>query len=896
MRLAKSIDELYEEVKDYDMVLCNDAPLATALNNRIQRPFVGEFAVTPRQLAGDLGSLILKGPVLDDIDIIRIVSEMTGYTLRFVHGEIENIKRIRRYTKDVEGHLHGRSKKVFDQYIKLKTTEKAMEMFDGETNPIYKDKRVAVIGTELFDELDKFVNPKFGTFEEIDVFKRGKYTLPEIREVGNNREIAENIASLITTENCRDVAIVMNVGGAVSDSIKSALYKNRIPFINRLIVKDLKQTRDFLEFISLSLSFDYLKIGQIREIVANYGGYIKARYDNYLAKDFDLKDFETITDDRRKSYEKTMEVLSVMKNIRGMTFEQVKDRIVDPSKKGQVKLLLEEVGVLKDKVSNEKADDLFYAVNNINDLKHNEQIPDHEKEGVLLTDCTKAVYVDRPIVFFVCIDADWEKDLSFLNDIDYRLKDDEVDRNVERFQVLLQQGERRVYVVNSMKGGNVATPCSYFDHCSTDGAVCKTFADVCDKVIKGPWLPEYSGEPPSYKQNVSIDDSDDVFVFSNSTYSSFVNCPRAFMFGRLLDDPDKDSTLTGNYLHAYAEYRAAYPDAAMAHDIEYYVDFISDRCLCLYTPEKRILERSVLRASITNINEFIDGMHIAPTFVRQHRMDRPNPFFDETMEVTSDQTELKLSVADERIEGIIDLISDKGIFDYKSGKTKKGKEISKEMSKNGVQYGHNFQPMFYIHMMDKDSGNEHRRFGFFYTRGNINNFTQGAEPKNYLYDNIRNVYLVDSLEDFYINHYLDRMFRDEKYADDIDYKDSLISVLTDYGLENAETISNNKELIKAVGGSSTEAKRLVNHIGSDFKKINKILEENGSFYIGNSVYFTLDAMTEFLKDLAIAHARYEEYLDTEFPAIPKVECKNCNFKDVCTATPMDGGEEDVADE
>ena len=54
MYLAKSIDELYEEVKDYDLVICNDAPLALALNNRLDRPRVGAFAITPRQLAGDL--------------------------------------------------------------------------------------------------------------------------------------------------------------------------------------------------------------------------------------------------------------------------------------------------------------------------------------------------------------------------------------------------------------------------------------------------------------------------------------------------------------------------------------------------------------------------------------------------------------------------------------------------------------------------------------------------------------------------------------------------------------------------------------------------------------------------------------------------------------------------
>ena len=38
MYLAKSIDELYEEVKKYDLVMCNDAPLASALNNRVDEP------------------------------------------------------------------------------------------------------------------------------------------------------------------------------------------------------------------------------------------------------------------------------------------------------------------------------------------------------------------------------------------------------------------------------------------------------------------------------------------------------------------------------------------------------------------------------------------------------------------------------------------------------------------------------------------------------------------------------------------------------------------------------------------------------------------------------------------------------------------------------------------
>ena len=67
MKAAKSIDELYEEVRDFDLVLCNDAPLALGLNNRLDKPRVGVFAITPRQLAGDLGMDILGEPLMSDI-------------------------------------------------------------------------------------------------------------------------------------------------------------------------------------------------------------------------------------------------------------------------------------------------------------------------------------------------------------------------------------------------------------------------------------------------------------------------------------------------------------------------------------------------------------------------------------------------------------------------------------------------------------------------------------------------------------------------------------------------------------------------------------------------------------------------------------------------------------
>ena len=48
---AKPVDCLYDEVRDYDLVLVPDPPLASALNRRLEEPHFGPFATTPRRLA-----------------------------------------------------------------------------------------------------------------------------------------------------------------------------------------------------------------------------------------------------------------------------------------------------------------------------------------------------------------------------------------------------------------------------------------------------------------------------------------------------------------------------------------------------------------------------------------------------------------------------------------------------------------------------------------------------------------------------------------------------------------------------------------------------------------------------------------------------------------------------
>ena len=87
MRKLKSIDEIYCEVKDCSFVLTNDASLATALNKLVDRPMIGHFAMTSRQLAMECAPDVMGSPVWGELKVITaICEENPELDLRYVHG------------------------------------------------------------------------------------------------------------------------------------------------------------------------------------------------------------------------------------------------------------------------------------------------------------------------------------------------------------------------------------------------------------------------------------------------------------------------------------------------------------------------------------------------------------------------------------------------------------------------------------------------------------------------------------------------------------------------------------------------------------------------------------------------------------------------------------------
>ena len=217
MRRLKSIDELYQEVRDYDLVITNNAALETALNARVDTVRMGTFAITPRHLAGDLSYFVLREREIGDLELVAEVSRRTELDFKYVYSEIQNFRDIRRYTSDVIKYITTkRSRRVYDAYESLSTRERVMSSFDntGDLPEILRDKRTAVIGIDLFDDLDKHFVPL--DCDLIEIFHDdGAYDIPEIREVGNDRQLAENAVDLIDRGCASDYAIVLKASSPI---------------------------------------------------------------------------------------------------------------------------------------------------------------------------------------------------------------------------------------------------------------------------------------------------------------------------------------------------------------------------------------------------------------------------------------------------------------------------------------------------------------------------------------------------------------------------------------------------------------------------------------------------------------------------------------------------------
>ncbi len=889
MRRLKTIDELYEEVKGYGLVITNDVALETALNARIETSRLGELAVTPRHLVARFASRILGVPIISDLKLMAAVSEETGFALRRVYSEILNFREIRSHTKDVRQHLGTRtSKAIYDSYCGYPTLEKAMGLLDPDDEDVAQYfqgmgnlNSAAVIAPEFFDDLDKHCVPLDA--ETIEIFTDDEYDIPEIRAVGNDRQLAENAVWLIDEENPTDYAIVLSARNPIADSVRSALYRRGIPFINGMKVSDVPHVRDFIRFVELAIGYRTLRIRQIREIFSNYGGSVPPKTDNYLLSRIDLS----------SSGRKATVLKELMERIGtgDATYREIKDIICNTLTKPQVSLFLEELDMLDRTADPESLAEIRFAVENVAELTLNVQRPESECRGVLIADSRNSVYVDRPVVIYLGMEQEWNIPVIGKRYID---AESESELNAQRLEALLQQGQRRLYCVNITRNGKDARPCLSFDILT--GHACNRFSDVCGNIVRGSWsrpaLPSERIDAMTvqgFDDDADGDDRPDAYgsgPFSKSSFDAFIACPRRFMFHELLPSSEKTFTQFGNLIHSFAELYATHPEVIDDPGLDALTDMAAGWYAGLSSPTMTGLDRDRIRSAMESIRRYIDTLPEKPPLDVQVPTDRVrNPFMRELgITSTSSWCEREKRFDEHHIHGTLDLQHGAVITDYKTGKAQKASGIRKSMSLSPVDSMPEFQPLIYLALGRQEHGDD-AEFDLFYA---MENDVAALEPGFDIERSVRRVRLLegDALKvvaspDFYgvIKPYGTLGPHAEKVAD----------AIRESGISDPNAWKGNDELtksiLKACGLSGCK---------TNVDNARKTLDKFADAIVGGiatertgdsrTVVVMSEALDGFLESVDAQFERKEGYRRTGFPPdpAPRIDCEKCEYFDVCT--------------
>lgn len=882
MRKLKSIDEIYEEVRDCVFVLTNDAPLATALNKLVDKPLVGPFSMTPRQLAAYCAVEVLGSPVYSDLRIVTTISNETGLDFRYVHGEVERIREIRQYTRDVRKNLFSElSKAVYDSFKAIPTVEKVMDEFHDKGH-FYSDLNgtVAVVGIEgdsgvnIFNDLDKCMIPD--DFREISLFRDEECYIPEIYRIGNDRQIAENAISLMDGKDPNDFAIVMNTSSPVVESIKTALYRKKIPFINSLKVRDLNGIRDYIQYLQLSLTYETLRVKHVREMFSSLGVHIDRNMDEHLLDKVDLR-----TDGLR--------LRIIMSDIRNRTFDDVRREVFGSINTDSIRSVIGDLGLSDLKVCTRLVERLNYAVDNIPDLRHNEKIPDSERNGVLLVDCRRSMFIDRPIAIYIGMGEDWDLDIADKRYIDN--VQDESERMGARFVALIQQGVGRFYLVNTSKDGRVANPSSLFarifkirgnkdaisfEDLLPEGKVprnerwSESKPDECGRFLDGRLL-----DPPKYDR-----------PFSQSSFRHYYECPCSFLFSSCLDQTDKDIFEFGNLVHFFAELYFSHRDVVLER-FEDIVDIACRHYAGLSSPVLGKIDGARIRCAMDGIMGHIDSIH----FTGERKMapiENPDNVFYRELEIydTCILCEHDLESSEHRIHGKMDLIAD-FVVDYKTGKEKAASDIAKALSFYGEKKDKDFQALFYLALIGELQSKVEMQF--YYAMANDE---RSVSPDFDIRENIRSVSVADpdktKLRKIIVGSFKGNSKchkNPEKFVDVIERVNGGLDI------DDEKLDALICEIGKEFGYRSKDWNTIVNAI-NDFKKI----RNSDVFADGNRIIIPLETLKKDLERIDDLHRQMTDGSVSGFKPDHDIICSRCDFFPVCTRDKVTIDEGDDADE
>nr|WP_254283196.1 PD-(D/E)XK nuclease family protein [Halomicroarcula limicola] len=346
---------------------------------------------------------------------------------------------------------------------------------------------------------------------------------------------------------------------------------------------------------------------------------------------------------------------------------------------------LETVGILDSQVTQSRVDDLLFYLDTFD-------VPfESSTDGVLLASATSSVYVDRPTVFYIGLDRSWERAVPERPWVDTAQEDA---LNLKRFQLLLQNGQKRHYFVVDATGGDPVTPCLYFEDLLDSKF--DSFGDLPSTRHGGPSLggsTPFKHDPPN-----GVSSSDPVTSLSQSTLRTLVNCPREYYISELVESSTDHFRQRGTAFHDVAELYTVAPEAIRTNR-EAVLNWLVDEQRPFLDQHDVETWRTTAAVGLDLLTDYLDDIEI------EERVYNGYESFSESQSLATHLgQELESTVTEQRFEnedlgghGVVDLVQDPTtLVDYKTGSQSTATSVLKDGAIENPSDTPNFQAHHYL--------------------------------------------------------------------------------------------------------------------------------------------------------------------------------------------------------
>lgn len=687
---ALTIDEIYREVKDYDLVFTAEAALADALNNRIEGPRLGKLAYTPRGYAyrrfQNEELLTKKELFLEVINELDVNWKEGEYLLNHViraweeTGDPKEVLKDQRFSRDRLEPIIWVLRNTKNVYRELERTE------------VNESHSVCVVSLYQFNELDRSLIPPCS--DVLKVFGEKKVNLPPFHVFNSANKLVGSLVDNLERFDLEETAVVVHPDSEYDSLLRTHLRHADMEFQVSGKLQNSEFLRTLIQIGELGLNYPRVKLTQAKPVLSKIGFPLdKSREEEFVPD---------------TTSENSDEINRLLAEVERSTFAELFGRLSESNLENgkEVGEVLEDLNLWEKELTEKRLNNLKYYLDSF-DLE-----TDESDTGLLLANPGSVSFIDRSVVFFVGMSSKWDRAVE---ERPWRGVEEVRERNLRNFKCLLQNGDEQLFMVQSEKMNRKITPSTYFNELKPGLSSFTDGNEGGDYLKHERSAPAGSGFRDDYVRRTPEEDN----VLSKTDLNQLALSPRDYFFDQLVREPDQDYFRKGTVLHDFAEFYANFPDFVNSRDEVEFVELMADRMKSI-TDESNITELGTeFRVGVRLIKRYLDGKelkHSGEKNSEAYSPGRGENFLAEEFGKKIERRYTEMFFLDRSLggKGKVDLVNGRELVDYKTGRRKTLGSVVRDSNVDLFEGRPEFQPILYLAYHRRVRNNQKLKFTFFH--------------------------------------------------------------------------------------------------------------------------------------------------------------------------------------